>query len=264
MKFFAGRKMNLLFYKRNIIFFPNILLSPTKKEEVFRQLKYGFPFRVHLEHCRSFEIIMINRYFTFVKSIIQNISYLFYFRICPSSSSNIISSFVLCVKYDISYQCSRDRSLENIWKILCRLLTVQPHRVSSWRWKKINRPYHQFNLLGLRARLNKARWLIFNCATTFTVMLVMLFWAVGWLMVWERPKNVERGRRRSVLRYWDADKSLARPGRKQTRKHVRDARDFNNIETRSDIKFIFLARQGAEGNSRHSERNSSLFPSWSR
>ena len=29
-----------------------------------------------------------------------------------------------------------------------------------------------------------------------------------------------------------ADKSVARPGRKQARKHVRDARDFNNIETR--------------------------------
>ena len=27
-----------------------------------------------------------------------------------------------------------------------------------------------------------------------------------------------------------ADKSLARPGRKQARKHVRDVRDFNNIE----------------------------------
>jgi len=28
-----------------------------------------------------------------------------------------------------------------------------------------------------------------------------------------------------------ADKSVARPGRKQAGKHVRDARDFNNIET---------------------------------
>jgi len=34
-----------------------------------------------------------------------------------------------------------------------------------------------------------------------------------------------------------------------------DAHDFNNIETRVVIKFIFPARQGAEGNSRHSERN---------
>jgi len=33
--------------------------------------------------------------------------------------------------------------------------------------------------------------------------------------------------------YRGADKSLARPGRKQARKHVRDARDFNNIETRA-------------------------------
>ena len=37
-----------------------------------------------------------------------------------------------------------------------------------------------------------------------------------------------------------------------------DARDFNNIETRAVIKiffFFFRARQGAEGNSRHSDRN---------
>ena len=31
----------------------------------------------------------------------------------------------------------------------------------------------------------------------------------------------------------DACMSLARPRRKQTRKHVTDARDFNNIETRA-------------------------------
>jgi len=40
--------------------------------------------------------------------------------------------------------------------------------------------------------------------------------------------------------YRGADKSLARPGRKQARKHVRDARDFNNIETRAVIKLCFL------------------------
>jgi len=34
-----------------------------------------------------------------------------------------------------------------------------------------------------------------------------------------------------------------------------DARDFNNIGTRAVIKFFFPARQGAEGNSRPSERN---------
>jgi hypothetical protein len=37
-----------------------------------------------------------------------------------------------------------------------------------------------------------------------------------------------------------ADKSLVRPGRKQARKHARDARDFNNIETRAAIKAFFL------------------------
>jgi hypothetical protein len=34
-----------------------------------------------------------------------------------------------------------------------------------------------------------------------------------------------------------------------------DARDFNNIETRAVIKFYFPTRQGAEGNSHHSDRN---------
>ena len=40
--------------------------------------------------------------------------------------------------------------------------------------------------------------------------------------------------------YRGTDKSLARPGRKQARKHVRDARDFNNIETHAVIKFFFF------------------------
>jgi len=39
--------------------------------------------------------------------------------------------------------------------------------------------------------------------------------------------------------YRDADNSLARPGRKQARKRVREARYFNKIETRA-VKFLFL------------------------
>jgi hypothetical protein len=59
------------------------------------------------------------------------------------------------------------------------------------------------------------------------------------------------------------DKFLARSERKQARRHVRDARDFNNMETRAVIKVIFFpARQGAEENSRHSDRNIILFHSW--
>jgi len=60
-----------------------------------------------------------------------------------------------------------------------------------------------------------------------------------------------------------SNKSLARPARKQARKHVRDARDFNNIETRA-VKFFFPpARQGTGGNSRHCDRNICFYPSWS-
>ena len=43
-----------------------------------------------------------------------------------------------------------------------------------------------------------------------------------------------------LYKYRSADKSLARPGRKQARKHVRDARYFNNIETRAVIMFLFF------------------------
>ena len=43
-----------------------------------------------------------------------------------------------------------------------------------------------------------------------------------------------------MLLYRGADKSLVRPGKKQARNHVRKARDFNNIETRVVIKFLFF------------------------
>jgi len=67
----------------------------------------------------------------------------------------------------------------------------------------------------------------------------------------------------NICLYRGADKSLAGPGKKQTRKNVREARDFNNIETRAVFAFFFFARQSAKGNSRHSDRNISFFPSWS-
>jgi hypothetical protein len=49
----------------------------------------------------------------------------------------------------------------------------------------------------------------------------------------------------TVLNTRDADKSLAPPRRKQARKHVRDARDFNNIETRTVIKIFFFLQDKA-------------------
>ena len=41
-----------------------------------------------------------------------------------------------------------------------------------------------------------------------------------------------------MYKYRGPDKSLPRPGRKQARKHVRDVRDFNNIETPDVVKFL--------------------------
>jgi len=59
-----------------------------------------------------------------------------------------------------------------------------------------------------------------------------------------KPLSPEREKTRTlslplILMYRGADKSLARPGRKQARKHVRDARDFNNIKKRP-VNFFFL------------------------
>jgi len=42
------------------------------------------------------------------------------------------------------------------------------------------------------------------------------------------------------MTYRGAVKYLARPGRKQSRKNVTDARDFNNIETLAVIKLFFF------------------------
>ena len=58
------------------------------------------------------------------------------------------------------------------------------------------------------------------------------------------------------------DKSLARPGRKQARKHVRYARDFNNIETRAVNKLFFFL-QGKEKKKIHAilkEKLDCFFP----
>jgi len=54
-----------------------------------------------------------------------------------------------------------------------------------------------------------------------------------------------------------ADKSLTRPGRKQARKHVREAHDFNNIETRDVIKILFFL-QGRAPNEIHAALTETL------
>ena len=56
----------------------------------------------------------------------------------------------------------------------------------------------------------------------------------------KRGNEVVMVSRVQEMMYRGADKSLARPGKKRARKHVRDARYFNNIETRAVIKFCFL------------------------
>ena len=92
------------------------------------------------------------------------------------------------------------------------------------------------------------------CFPAWAYRLVIMNWHNPSIPTWGKPNCMYRG----------ADRSLAQPGRKQAPKHVRDVRNFNNIEPWAVISFFFFAaRQDAEGNSRHSDRNISLFPSWS-
>ena len=51
-------------------------------------------------------------------------------------------------------------------------------------------------------------------------------WSINFL----KPRGTYRG----------ADKSLGRSGRKQARKNIRDAHNFNNFETRAVTKLFFL------------------------
>ena len=67
--------------------------------------------------------------------------------------------------------------------------------------------------------------------------------------------------------YRGADKSLARPGKKQARKHVRDARDFNNIETRAVTKFFFFFLKGKTPKEIHAiltETLTRFLPGWAK
>ena len=61
------------------------------------------------------------------------------------------------------------------------------------------------------------------------------------------------------------DKSLARPGRKQTRKQVRDALVFNQIEKRAVIKFLLLqSKAPKEIHAILTETLACFFPGWAK
>ena len=52
--------------------------------------------------------------------------------------------------------------------------------------------------------------------------------------------RVSENRSLYEIMYCGADKCLARPGSEQSRKHVSDARDFDNFETRAVHELFFL------------------------
>ena len=67
----------------------------------------------------------------------------------------------------------------------------------------------------------------------------------------------------SIFLYQGADKSLARPGRKQARKQLRLRARFEQHRDETCHQVFLPARQGAKGNPHYSDINISLFPSWS-
>jgi len=75
-----------------------------------------------------------------------------------------------------------------------------------------------------------------NTCTTDTLVVATLSQSLHSIL--EKYTNLSSQRDTEGYMYRGADKSLARTGRKQARNHVRDARDFNNIETRA-VKFFF-------------------------
>ena len=65
------------------------------------------------------------------------------------------------------------------------------------------------------------------------------------------------------VQYRGTDKSLARPGSKTSSEACQGRARFQQHRDTSCHQVFLPARQGAEINSRHSDRNISLFPSWS-
>ena len=63
--------------------------------------------------------------------------------------------------------------------------------------------------------------------------------------------------------YQGADKSLARSGREKSSEAYQGRAQFQQNREASCHQVCFPTRQGAEGNSLHSDRDFSFFPCWS-
>ena len=64
--------------------------------------------------------------------------------------------------------------------------------------------------------------------------------------------------------YPGADTSLARSGRKQARKQVRDVRDFSNTETRAVINFFLQRKNPKEIRAILTAILASFLPGWAK
>jgi len=95
---------------------------------------------------------------------------------------------------------------------------------------------------------------IYNINKTVVLTCRSINWNWSWLRRWSCVKIEDYNKTKLKIRllicgcgrkYRSADKSLTLPGRKQARKHVKNARDFNNIERRelsSSFSFSCMAR----------------------
>ena len=139
-----------------------------------------------------------------------------------------------------------------------RSQSSQQHRFSSCRHGRIRLMFPWFAVLYwyviIRRYLilwtesmvrwtknGQIKWATFVITTTWKIKNFMLSLS-GFLRRLVRSAGLQVLLVSILCQYRGADKFLTRPGRKQARKHVRDARDFNNIETRAVIKFFFSCK----------------------
>jgi len=107
---------------------------------------------------------------------------------------------------------------------------------TCWAHKKWNKIASDMKLF-----FYSSKWATFEITNTWKIQNCILSLG-GFLRRLVRSAGLQVLLVSILCQYRGADRSLTRSGRKQARKHVRDARDFNNIETRAVIRFFFFSK----------------------
>ena len=175
-------------------------------------------------------------------------------------------SHVFWSRFELGVTVTRSISFvngSNIWFVFCTrqlftdsILIIRVGNPESWEtsfWAACDTSQCKFHVMfvctkhsfpsGLTlvphaGNLDEDRRKLVQAMTVFDPSCVQLLAKMTIFMLdWTIQYSTRPG---YIWMYRGADKSLARPRGKQARKHIRDSRDFNDIETRAVIKFFFL------------------------